>query len=225
MGSDINAKRNLYSFVSGFRKYYSINKYPISTVDICNKDETTKIVFHNFKTNGFCGAALPGNKIDTIILNSNRCNNELNFDCGHEIIHLTKHRDKCNDMFTCFDKKQNSFLEWEANEGSAELLLPYKLLLPILKDNWYLLNSFNKIYEFKTELSKHFEVPFSVVENRIENLKYETEQYLNGIPLEEIELLSNNQQKLRNIQVNSLNDIENLDFRKFLRLFKVKHNQ
>lgn len=47
------------------------------------------------------------------------------------------------------------------------------------------------------------------MENRIENLKYETFQYLNGTPLSDIEILSNSQQRKRNITVKSLNDIEN----------------
>lgn len=64
---------------------------------------------HNFKTIGFCGAAFPGDKKDTIILNSNRSPKQLNFDCGHEIIHLIKHKEQVDGTFTCFEKKAKFF--------------------------------------------------------------------------------------------------------------------
>ena len=178
---------------------------------------------HNFKTIGFCGAAFPGDKKDTIILNSNRSPKQLNFDCGHEIIHLIKHKEQVDGTFTCFEKKQNSFLEWEANEGSAELLMPYRELLPILKLNKTVNFTSSKIYEFKEALSQKFMAPPATVEIRISNLKYETYQYLNGVDLDNIEILSNKQQKSRGICVESLNDIhKTLQAREEFKIFIQK---
>ena len=214
MGNIVNAKENLYNFVEKLRWNYGINSYPINIANIYKSNEPTELIFYNFKTPGFCGAALPGEKSNTIILNSNRTVDELNFDCGHEVIHLTKHKNQNNDIFTCFERSQNKFLEWEANEGSAELLLPYRLFLPILKENWSTFYSFTDIYRFKRKIAKEFHIPISVVENRIENLKYETHQFLNGKNLNDLEILSNNQQKNRNIIIQSLNDIETIDLMK-----------
>ena len=75
--------------------------------------------------------------------------------------------------------------------------MPYRELLPILKLNWDYLNSSSKIYEFKEALSQKFMAPPATVEIRISNLKYETYQYLNGVDLDNIEILSNKQQKIQ----------------------------
>lgn len=206
---EYNAKENLYSFVSCYREELKLIKYPISTIDFCNNDETTKLIYRKFNTPGLCGIALPGRKVDTIILNANRSEYEQNFDCGHELIHLLKHRNTQCESFMCMNNNQNAFIEWEANEGSAELLLPYTELLPIIEKNKYKLTTYQQIHDFKVSLSNKFHVPIAVTENRIENLKYETFQYLNGTPLSDIEILSNSQQRKRNITVKSLNDIEN----------------
>lgn len=202
-----NAKKQLYEFISSFKEKYHINQYPVDTIKICVNDDTITLVMHEFNTYGFCGAALAGEKNDTIILNTSRSAEQLNFDCGHEIIHLIKHKSMGKETFTCFDKKQNSFIEWEANEGAAEFILSYKTLLPILKENWNYLNSNSKICEFKEFLCHKFMLPPAVIELRIANLKYETHQYINGVPLSNIEILSNKQQSLRGIRVMSLNDI------------------
>ena len=46
------------------------------------------------------------------------------------------------------------------------------------------------------------------MELRIKSLKYEIFQYLNGIPLNEIKIMSDREQKNRNIHVKSLIDVE-----------------
>lgn len=71
------------------------------------------------------------------MLNARHSVEELNFDCGHELIHLTKHRGLGLSSFHCFDTlkpKQDPFIEWEANEGAAELTVPYRSFLPLLSD-------------------------------------------------------------------------------------------
>lgn len=53
-----------------------------------------------------------------------------------------------------------------------------------------------------------FNVTRTVIEYRLESLKYEIHQYINGIPLRDIKMLSLSQQKRQKINIKSLNDIE-----------------
>lgn len=215
----MNAKTNLYKFIEEFRKTYNIHGYPVDMVNLCSTDSTTNIIYKSFNTPGLCGVAFPGDKIDTIILNSCRNTKERNFDCAHEAIHLTKHRDKCFEMFTCLNNKQDSFIEWEANEGAAELLVPYRSLLAIIYNNYSNLNSWRNIRKFKKELSEKFIAPINVIENRLENLKYEIHQYLNGTSIDNIELLSRRELNSRNLKIVSINDIENNDYSNEMNLY------
>ena len=117
-----NAKDELYSFVARLRKQLNITEYPINTINICSNFGIADVIKHNFKTFGMCAAAMSGEKKNTIILNSCRSESEQNFDCGHEIIHLTKHQHTKIEIFNCFSSTkptQNEFLEWESNEGAA----------------------------------------------------------------------------------------------------------
>lgn len=66
-----------------------------------------------------------------------------------------------------------------------------------------------------------FHVPEAVINYRIENLKYETEQYLSGVPLDKLEILSAKKQCERNIQVQSLNDISNSDLSRQFETWKL----
>ena len=60
-------------------------------------------------------------------------------------------------------------------------------------------------HEFLRDLQRQFRRDLI----RLESLKYEIYQYLNGVPLEELEFLTRNEQERRGIRVESL-----LDFRK-----------
>lgn len=156
---------------------------------------------------------------DVILLSANRTECEQNVDCGHEFIHLYFQRDKPVAGFNCFEKvrkQQNPYFEWQANEGSAELLLSYKILLPLIKSSMPHLRGYDEIREFKMQLSALYNLTPAVIYFIIESLKYEIQQYLYGVPIDKIELLSANAQRTRRINVKSLNDIENEDFNRLL---------
>lgn len=126
-------KEKLYEHVDFYRDLFGFSfDQPIKLVDVLPSDTEFDIEYCAFKTPGLCGVAMVGEKTDTIILNSNRTPAEQNFDCGHELIHLTKHR-KLRESFNCFTRakpQQNTFHEWQANEGSAQLLVPYQDFIP-----------------------------------------------------------------------------------------------
>lgn len=90
-----NAKEDLYIRVDQMRKNLGISSYdgPIDTLELCTRRiSDVDIIYHVFDTAGFCGAAFAGTKANTIVLNSTRSDTEQNFDCGHELIHLVRHR-------------------------------------------------------------------------------------------------------------------------------------
>lgn len=208
-----NAKVDLYSYVDKIRESFNITlqDYPLSVIDICNTISNLDIYYRDFTSHGFCGTVLMGDKQDTIILNSQRSAREMNFDCAHEAIHLTRHRDKGINSFTCMEQKtylgsEISFFEWEANEGAAELLVPLRRFLPLIKNNISWIKKPNDVTCFKKTLSQIFNVTEAVITFRFESLKYEIIQYLHGAVYHELEILSHTEQMRRNIQVDSMNE-------------------
>ncbi len=211
----ISTKHKLYNFVADLRKELGItlSNYPVDAIDICGNLPNTELRQRKFNTNGLCGAIMMGNKSDVIILNSNRNAGEMNFDCAHEITHKFKHRGKGIDSFSCVNLKTQrdpsvSFFEWEANEGGAELLVPFCLLLPRIASYWPF-KSWQDIVAMKEDLSYEFGVSPAVIHYRCESLRYEIHQYLSGLPLSAVEVISNTEQKNRRIKVKSIDDIEN----------------
>lgn len=211
MGS---SKSDLYKYVEWLREQLEINSdsYPINTINLCNQVEDVELKYHKFNTNGFCGAILLGEKSDTIVLNSKRTSTEQNFDCGHEIVHGTKHRRKGINCFSCMELKIKrepdiSFYEWEANEGSAEFLVPYRFLLPEIKDALPHFKGWYDYEQFKCKLAIKYNVSDAVINFRFESLKYEIHQYLNNVSLSNLKILSRKQQQAERINIKSLNDI------------------
>lgn len=212
------SKQNLYREISQFKEFLGLkkNSYGFDLVELC-LDHGITIEFLPFKTKGLRGMVVFGKNEheDAILLNSNRSKREQNFDCGHETIHLGFHRKAGLQTLNCFDKikdTQNPFLEWHANEGAAELFIPYKVLLPLIKERIRDSSDYSVIESAKLDMANIFEMPEAVIKYRIENLKYEIHQYLNGVSLDNIEILSLTQQERRNIKINSLNTISDNDF-------------
>ena len=147
---------------------------------------------------------------DIILLNSNRCEDEQNFDCGHEMMHLSLHRKLNRSTFNCFDRVsalQDPFLEWQANEGAAEFYVPYKIFIPLIKEHLHESPQRADVENFITWASDYFLVPQAVIRYRLENLKFEIYQYYMGIEITDIKVLSKNQQEKRGLFLSSLNDI------------------
>lgn len=204
---EYNAKKELYNFVDCVRSDWGTTSYaqPLNAIELGMYH--AEIIYHTFDTDGFCGAAFTGDLIDTIVLNNTRTCYEQNFDCGHELIHLAKHRDRNGGIFRCFSESQDSYLEWEANEGAAQLLVPYQDFIPrflsCLQSRAALQNSCSGLLASSSipeELATYYHVSTQVINIRLSSLSYEIDQYRCGIPLENIELLSRNQRDRRGIQ-------------------------
>ena len=145
------------------------------------------------------------------MLNARHSVEELNFDCGHELIHLTKHRGLGLSSFHCFDTlkpKQDPFIEWEANEGAAELTVPYRSFLPPLSDAYPQLRTWQDMDFLRYRLARRYQVTETVIAYRMESLKYEFFQYLSGTPLENLHFLSRRELSKQGVSILSLNELE-----------------
>ena len=202
-----NAKKSLYEIVDRARRTAGITLgAPIHVLSLCQAIRGVSVIFHEFDTFGFCGAAFAGAKENTIILNSTRSKTEQNFDCAHELIHLLKHRNINGGIFQCFNT-QNSYLEWEANEGAAQFLVPYQDFIPrfvsCLQSRPILFQNSSGFFiagGIQDELADYYHVSPQVINIRLSSLSYEIDQYRCGVRLEDIELLSRTQRAKRGIQ-------------------------
>ena len=224
-------KQRLYQDIERLRHKLSFTQqdYPLHLVEFCESHPSRVGVGKlALTTSGLRGMAQVGGKkedgtteIDVILLNSNLSEPEQNFFCGHEMIHLYLHRGKLGKSFNCFDEiqpQQDGFIEWQANEGAAELLIPYRMLLPKIKEQSKNLTHWHKIFQLRIQLAEEFSVSQAVMELRLQSLRFEILQYLGGVPLEQIQILSQRQQAQQGICLPSLVDLEEQDFDHLLRL-------
>ncbi|MGN1126204.1 MAG: hypothetical protein ACI4RI_02065, partial [Ruminococcus sp.] len=97
-------------------------------------------------------------------------------------------------------------------------IVPHKKLLPLIKKNYSNLTQGLGTYNFCEIVSSKFGVSPIVIQNRIVSLAYEIEQYVSGIDIDNIRILSKHQQTRENINLKSLVDLEN---ERMLNAFKV----
>jgi Zn-dependent peptidase ImmA (M78 family) len=204
-------KEKLYKEVNDLRIRIGIDysEYPVRTVDRCLINPVYTIDIAPLRTNGLQGVLIADRGTRHIILNSARTIEERNFFCMHEVIHGYFHVGLGSGTFNCFEKvreNQNSFFEWHANEGAAEFLVPHKQFIPKLLDCWNPTKLQPVPFGVRKKLADEFFVSDRVIYNRIESLKYEIMQVHRGAKINDIALLSANQQRNLGICVRSLNE-------------------
>lgn len=201
-------KQDLYKYINKLRKQLGLNntKYPIDFYEICCNMKNLKIELVNFSDKSLRGLSVPKEKI--ILLNSSRKDGERSFDCCHEFIHVLKHVNEHTQMFNCFDSvraNQNPYLEWQANEGSAELHVPYRKFIPLICKDLHDIKTSSDFDKLKVNLAEYFGVPETIIKLRIDNLIFEIDQYSKGVPLDSIPLKSNSQLRREGYNLCSLN--------------------
>lgn len=144
---------------------------------------------------GLCAILHKGPHGTTLALNQERNDLMQNFDCMHELIHYFFHPRQS--VFRCVEKNQfiqNPIQEWQANEGAAQALVPYQVFIPeyVSRMKSCSRNQWNTII-VHNDLAKLFNVTLSVIRNRISSLEYEIYQYLRGIPLSDLIIMSKKQ--------------------------------
>ena len=200
------SKRKLYEKIDTIRELFGIpvGRFHLNMKTILNPYFGVNIGTKDFRTHGLrgmaCLATAP-DECDVILLNSRRTEREQNFDCCHEMVHLFVDRDENRQSFTCFDRvtdKQDSYLEWHANEGGAQFLVPYQTFIPVFTGCLEELQQHHDfdLYEY---LSDTYQVSTRVIEIRIDNLSYEIDQYRSGVMMDKLEILSRTQLQRKGI--------------------------
>lgn len=202
-------KAELYKTVDRIRDYLNICKarYPINIFDLCRKIDGLKIVKAAFKTKDLRGMLCVAENSDEnsiILVNSNKSLSEQNYHGTHEFMHLFNDAPEAGTIIKCYDKvkpNQNRYAEWLANEGAAELLVPYKLFIPMFCSLYDMYAGNYTLWKITygnltliQVLADSFDVTATVIKNRIKNLSYEIDQYKSGIDINYINLLSASQQ-------------------------------
>lgn len=104
-----------------------------------------------------------------IIINSELNDCERNFALAHELIHFLCHSVDNGLMCTPYSSKTNDWHEWRANEGAAELLLPYRKFIT----DFSILEQFITCFDIEKLMAKKFQVSDKVIAYRIIHLRYE----------------------------------------------------
>ena len=206
-------KDDLYKYVAKSKEFMGIktNEIGLDFYEACSNIKKLDVRTVNFKDRSLRGLSVP--KENIILLNSSRNRTERNFDCAHEFMHVIKHKNENFQTFNCFDTlrpQQSPYLEWQANEGAAEMLVPYKIFIPMFCGSISNCETYADYYSFLEFLSCIFNVPIAVIELRVDNLKYEIHQYENGCDINHIRLLSNKKQAQRGIHITSYNTLFDL---------------
>ena len=186
----------LYEFVDALKKSFGITlapcDYPINSIELGKKIcKNLTIEEIPFPSDYICGILYKGDNSTSIALNSSRELSQQNFDCMHELIHYFFH-DISYCQLMCSEKNinQDFYIEWQANEGAAQFLVPYQLFIPkyIELEKKYA----HSIWEDDsiTELSKYFNVSYGVIKNRINSLETEILQYKEGRKINSLIIIS-----------------------------------
>jgi Zn-dependent peptidase ImmA (M78 family) len=229
------SKKDLYVSVDNLKRKMRIKsfEYPLNIFDICqNRLINIEIGLANFRTHDLRGMAIISEDTrrenHVILVNANRSQVEINYHGSHELMHIIMQKNVAGQTFKCYDNVkplQNSYIEWQANEGAAEFLVPYKMLLPLVKDNFDDICSCIGSYGFCEKYAPLFGVSTIVMQNRLNSLSYEINQYMKGVPLHNVRILSRYQQLKFGIHVQpftNCNDIRHAnalnDFRAEIRI-------
>lgn len=180
---------------------FTNNDYPLNSISIAKK-YCVDLHLEEINFDNLCGVLYRG-KSTYIALNASHNDEMKNFDCMHELIHYFLHDGEKE--FKCLnsnEKKvcQNSFLEWQANEGAAQALVPYKMFIPMYVELSLKYRDDILQYKITKILSEYFNVSEFVISNRIHNLRYEIYQYfIKKCSIDNLDIYSNKQLSKRGL--------------------------
>lgn len=201
-------KKGLYILVEICRNCFREDgiQGDITIEKICECYPSIKVEYAPFVTprlKGLVALAQNEKQCNCIIINSNISKEEQRFHGVHEYMHIFFHSGISEGVILCKDTSsisRNSFIEWQANEGAAELIMPYKEFIPEFSRCLDLcLNPniatekerfFGIHYDIVDYFAKKYGVSNAVVEYRISDLACEIDQYRSGVPVDQIQLLS-----------------------------------
>ena len=196
----ILSKAKLYGIVTekaaqlGFNVHaqnYKIDAMQLA-MQVCLNPEIKILEFSSIKV---CGLLYKGQFATTIGLNARRSAAGKNFDCMHELIHYWLHDQS---TFYCLDD-MDDHMEWQANEGAAQFLMPYQSFIPnycYLHDKLYASYAPRQAHDMQiATLAGSYMVGEMAVKFRMESLKSEIAQYINGVDIDKIRIVSSRNQR------------------------------
>lgn len=177
------SKAGLYAQMDNFRKEYGFD-YHFEEEALAKKLKI-KLSYYCFDSTRLAGALLRGEKHSEIILSANRRKKEQRFTFAHELCHWYLH----SGATFCCGEDDAGALEWQANQGAAELLMPYREVLRFIKNISSLYKSSSpRVIKLFIE---HFgDVTPTMAKIRLEELSGEIDEYLSGVPMDKINILS-----------------------------------
>lgn len=189
-------KQQLYRLIEEIRKNYGIGYAPpYDAKSLCITIFGLHLSIFDLKTPKLRGISHIPSK--SVLIDAKLSDEEQNFYCMHEIIHQTAHKGRPTKTYSCYDgtrADQDSFIEWEANEGAAQFLVPYQDFIPRFTSLFS-----DKASDIQGVLAEHYHVTPQVINIRMNSLAYEIDQYRTGVQLDRIELLSRRQCERRGI--------------------------
>ena len=213
--SSIHTKAELYQAAEQIREGLKLPEFYRSEEvfqRIAQREESilSLVPFHSTGLQGMASIGEPGER-DVILLSAHLDERERGFYAAHELVHLTCHRTEKKGAFRCFSSNvpmQDDYLEWQANEGAAEILMPWRLFLREVSDFSPDLTRRTDIQRLRLHLAGRFGVTDGMVAVRLESLKYELYRAMQGEDPSTFSPISAREQLRRNITVPSLNDME-----------------
>lgn len=206
------SKEELYTLIDYIRKCFNITidmNEPFNIVNFFNNFvNIIECEFYNFNDNKIGGFLVKNRYPEKshIVINSSKERISSLFDLAHELIHYLLHPENRQYYISTSLCNIDNF-EWQANEGAAELLVPYKKFIPIFTTLIKHCTNYNQYINLLKRLSEIFVVSTAVIEYRISGLKYEIYQYENRTQLDNLEFLSQRSQEEKGIYIKSYNDI------------------
>ena len=175
-----NARAALYRRIDGIRSAWNAGSRHFDAFCIARSLAGVKLREARFSTPAFRGLLVtsPDKARAIIVLNSLRSEEEQMFDLTHELVHYALHPP------TTDSGLYDPGFEWEADEGAAELLLPYRDFLSFYKNirSLYIADEDRAV----RALAKEFSVTPGMVKTRLLSLSPEIAQLEAGTPIENI---------------------------------------
>lgn len=184
-------KRALYDNIRDKRALFGMDASTPADVSAIIAREGIEVRLCTFESFSI-GAILYKDAVSGILINAAKPEPDQRFDMAHELIHYWFHPEQgafCPFSPASRDKEK----EWQANEGAAELLLPYRDFVPryvqtVLETERDGLQP-ESVY---VRLAEFYRVNKAVVNYRIRNLESEILQFRSGAELEDLIITRSN---------------------------------
>lgn len=172
----------LYRFIDRKREELGLYDLPVYTPELVRERYPDILLREeDFFTRKVGGALYLGPR-SMLVLNLRRSEVERNFDCAHELLHYWSgigHYALTPDRMMI--TPQDPYIEWVANEGAAELLIPFRRVLPLFYHErlWQYTEIARR--ERLRILAEGFIVTPAQMENRYRSLHRELAQYAQNL--------------------------------------------